>query len=280
MKTGFIGLGNMGASIARDLATSSQDVMVYDLRDEALAEFRALGARVAGSPADVARHAEVVGLCVRTDQQLLDVLEGEEGLLSSARPGLVVTIHSTIQLDTLEAARKSASQADVRIVDAPVSRGTNAPKTRAINFILGGDPEDVARARAFVDPAALTVIEAGPSGSALGLKICNNIITFLTTTTMRDVIRLANASGVDLEKLAELVSSNGAGSPNMLYSLRRSAGARIETAHTVDTAAVNAELGEKDLECALESAAALGVKLPAVEFGRGEIRDVMFELLA
>jgi 3-hydroxyisobutyrate dehydrogenase len=279
VQIGFIGLGNMGASIARDLARSEHELTVYDLREDVLSEFAKLGAHIAASPAEVAARSEVVGICVRTDEQLLSVLRGEQGVLAGAKPGLVIAVHSTIHLRTLEVARAEAAGKQVRLVDAPVTRGVNAPKERAIVFMIGGAPEDVAKVVAYATPAALKIVETGKLGSALTLKICNNIITWLMTVTLRDALRLADAAGIHPSKLAELVSCNGVAGPNMLYAISRWSRDSSNVHHVIDTAEVNAELGEKDLSCALERAASLGVELPAVVFGRTKIRQAVLEML-
>jgi 3-hydroxyisobutyrate dehydrogenase len=279
MKLGFIGLGNMGNSIARDLIVPQNTVTVYDIRDEIVGEFVQLGAKPATSPAEVAAAADIVGICVRTDEDVRGVLTGPQGVLSAARPGLAVAIHSTIHLSTLDEMCQAAEARLVHVVDAPVSRGTNAPKKKAIVFMVGGAPDDVAKVRPYVRLAALRVIETGTRGTAMTLKICNNLITYLMVLTLRDGFRLAEAAGIDLKALAELVSSNGVAGPNMLFSINRRAGVSTEVNHVIDTAETNARLGEKDLSCALDAAAVLGVRLPAVEMARKEIREAMFDLL-
>jgi 3-hydroxyisobutyrate dehydrogenase len=279
MRLGFIGLGNIGAGIARDVASSGHTLTVFDLRPEAMAELAALGAQTASSSAKVAASSDIVGICVRTDDDVREVVCGPNGLLAGARPGLILAIHSTIHLSTLEELHAAAEEKGVRVVDAPISRGTNAPRTKAIVFMLGGAPQDVVQVVPYVSLAALKVVRTGKLGSALILKLCNNLITYLMTVTLRDAFRLCSAGEVDLRQLEEVVSSNGVGSPNMLFSIRHRAGLKTQVQHTVDTAEVNAALGEKDLSCALDAASHLGVKLPAVEMARGEIRDTIFEIL-
>jgi 3-hydroxyisobutyrate dehydrogenase len=279
MRLGFIGLGNMGASIARDLMTPDNTLTVYDLRKDITAEFAQLGAGVAASPSELAGSVDIVGICVRTDEDVRAVLSGPDGLLSQPRPGLIVAIHSTIHLSTLDEIYELAQATGVRVVEAPVSRGTNAPKKKAIVFMLGGAPEDVEKVLPYVQPAALNVIRTGARGTAMALKICNNLVTYLMVVTLRDGFRLAEAAGIDLRALAELMASNGVAGPNMLFSLNRRAGAETRVHHVVDSAETNAALGEKDLSCALDAALHLGVKLPAVEMARREIREAMFDML-
>jgi 3-hydroxyisobutyrate dehydrogenase-like beta-hydroxyacid dehydrogenase len=279
MRLGFIGLGNMGNSIARDLVTPGNTVTVYDVREDVLSEFTRLGADRSTSPAGVAAASDIVGICVRTDEDVLDVLNGPNGILSAAHPGLIVAIHSTIHLATLDRVVKIAEEKGVRIVDAPVTRGTNAPKHKAVVFMVGGMPDDVEKVIPYVALAALKVVRTGKRGSAMALKISNNLITYLMVITLRDAVRLAEAAGVDLKVMAEVLSANGVAGPNMLFSVNRRAGATTEVHHAIDSAEANAMLGEKDLSCALDAASFLGVRIPAAEMACKEIRAAMLEML-
>jgi 3-hydroxyisobutyrate dehydrogenase-like beta-hydroxyacid dehydrogenase len=280
MRSGFIGLGNIGGSIARDLAVSGRDFMVFDTRQEILEEFRSLGAKTVASAREVAEASDVVGICVRTDQQVLDVLQGENGLLAGASPGLLIAVHSTIELDTLEKAKALAEASGVRIVDAPVSRGTEAPSIKGITFMLGGAPDDVDQAAVFCEPAALDIIRTGALGSALRLKIINNVLTYQVAVIMSEVNELVAATGVDSAALWQLISNNGVGSPNMRFAMNRYQKKTDNTANsTLPNAELAAALGEKDLDCALQLAAALDLDLPLLKLGRAEFRKAMFATL-
>jgi 3-hydroxyisobutyrate dehydrogenase len=279
MNVGFIGLGNIGNIIVRDLIGPGNKVTVYDVREEVLREFSELGAISVTSPAEVAAASDIVGICVRSDEEVLDVLNASTGILSAAHPGLIVAIHSTIHLATLDQIVELAERTGVRIVDAPVTRGTNAPENKAIVFMLGGAPEDVDEVGAYVAPAALKTVRTGKRGSAMALKISNNLITYLMLITLRDALRLAEAAGVDLKVMAEVLSANGVAGPNMLFSVNRRAGGASEMHHSVGSAEAMAVLGEKDLSCALDAASLLGVQIPAAEMARKEIRAAMLEML-
>ncbi len=105
MKVGFIGLGMQGKYMAINLAAAGHDLMVYDTRAEPLRELAAAGAKIARSNAEVARHAEVVQVCVLDDAQVETVVAGPSGLLETAAPGTIVVIHSTIEPATIDKLR-------------------------------------------------------------------------------------------------------------------------------------------------------------------------------
>jgi 3-hydroxyisobutyrate dehydrogenase-like beta-hydroxyacid dehydrogenase len=278
MNLGFIGLGNMGLCIARELIVPGNQVTVFDVRPEVVAELQPLGATAAACAADVARASDIVGVCVRTDQEVRDVLEGADGILAAAKPGLLVAIHSTIKLSTLRDLARKADAKGVRLVDAPVSRGTNSPKTKAIVFMVGGAPEDVACALPFIELAALKIVRTGALGTAMTLKVCNNLLTYLTVVSAADAVHLAEAAGLDVKLLADVTATNGVAGANLSYVLNTRAGIKVAVNRPMDTAETNAMLGEKDLDCALEVGRDLGVELPAVAMARTAIRKALLEL--
>jgi len=277
-RLGFIGLGNIGRPIARSLIAPDAQVTVFDLAAEGPEALRALGAKAAASPAEVARAADVIGVCVRDDADVRAVLEGPDGVFSAARENLLVAIHSTIRVKTIHELAAGAGRAGVRLVDAPVSRGA-AMDGRSITFMVGGAKEDVDRLRPVVANIALRFVEAGPLGSGMALKLCNNILSYAATTLSDEAFRLAQAAGLDLSALLEVISVNGVGSPIVIASLRRLAGVPRPSAGKSDIAPPSdesrIELAEKDLDYALALARDLGLDLPASELTRREYRSAV-----
>ena len=272
MKLGFIGLGNIGKPIALDLIVPGNEVAVHDVAPGAAEDLRKLGATVAGSAAEVARAADIVGVCVRDDSDLHDVLDGPEGLLSAARPGLLVAIHSTVRVATVRELAAKAATRKVRLVDAPVSRGAGGPAKKAVVFMVGGDPADVERVRPYLELAALKIVNAGPLGAGMALKLCNNLLSYLTLICATDAINLAEAAGLDVKMLAEVTSNNGVAGPNLTAILKRRIGEPTGLNNRIPPLENLIALGEKDLDCALEVARDLGVTLPAVAMARSTIR--------
>jgi 3-hydroxyisobutyrate dehydrogenase len=274
MKAGFIGLGNIGRDIARDLAVPGTALTVYDVVPAATAEFRNRGAHVAGSPAEVAQASDLVGICVQDDNQVLDVMNGANGILSVSRPGLRVLIHSTIRVRTVRDLAERAAQQGVRILDVPVTRAPKAPPSKGIVFIVGGSPEDVEAVRPYVSLCALKSVETGPLGTAMTLKICNNMLTYLQLCGAEDVMNLAEAAGLDLRHLVAVTSTNGVGSPSLLAAFeRRGKPASQSLSFEVPPLERLGGISEKDLDCALDTGRDLGVQLPTAVMSRQNIRN-------
>jgi 3-hydroxyisobutyrate dehydrogenase len=277
MKYGFIGLGNIGRLIARDLADSGHDLAVYDLIDGATAELGKKGAKVAHSPAEVALHADIVGICVRDSKDVRAVMEGPDGILCSARPGLLVAIHSTIGIDEVRDIAAKAEQKGVRVVDAPVSRGPGSPSRKGIVFMVGGAVEDVAHAEPFVESAASKIVKTGRLGTAMALKLCNNLLSYTTLVMANDAMRIAEAAGLDVRLLVDVTSQNGVAGAALTSIFMQRTGAALPAHFVLPPPEELIGLGEKDLDCALEAGRNLGIEIPSAEMSRAAFRQAVLD---
>lgn len=136
--------------------------------------------------------------------------------------------------------------------------------------MLGGEPEEVRRAEAFLEPAAARFVHAGAVGSGLSLKICNNILTYITVLSIDDAVRLAQSAGLPVALLAEVVANNGVASPMMTSMLMARAGRPISDEFVRASSDDSTKIAQKDLDCALEVAVELGIDLPAVRMASRE----------
>jgi 3-hydroxyisobutyrate dehydrogenase len=272
MRSGFIGLGNIGRPIACDLARAGA-LTVFDKMPEGPQELRALGAQVADSPAGVAREADFVGVCVVDDRQVREVITGDNGLLKTARAGTLIAIHSTVRVATVHELAAAAARQGVRIVDAAVSRSADAQPSKSVVFMVGGESEDVARLEGILEPAALKFVRAGKLGAGMTLKICNNILSYLIMVCAADAMRLAEAAGLDLNTLAQVTSTNGVGGANLRAILERRASAHRQPTRLMPSNEALVGLAMKDLDCALEVGKDLGVKdMRATQLARDEFK--------
>jgi 3-hydroxyisobutyrate dehydrogenase-like beta-hydroxyacid dehydrogenase len=278
VKLGFIGLGNIGLQIASDLVASQHQVVVHDIVPAGPAELKQRGATVASCPAEVARDADIIGICVRNDADVHEVFEAPTGILSAARPGLLAAIHSTVRIATVHDVADKAKIKGVRVVDAPVSRGVNSPASKGIVFMIGGASSDLEKMQPYLELVALKVVKAGALGAGMALKICNNLLTYLTMVSANDAIRLAEAAGLNVKLLAEVTSSNGVAGPTLSHILTRRSGEPIRSQIVTPPVEAIVGLGEKDLDCALEVSRDLGLELPAVALARAVFRQTVVAL--
>lgn len=255
---GFIGLGQMGAPMARHL--TGRGLTVFDTRAEAVAPLVKAGARAARSVAEVAAHAELVSIMVRDDGQVMEV--GEEAL-ASARPGTVLAIHSTIRAGTAQELAEKARRYEIEVVDAPVSGGFMGASAGSLAVMVGGSDEAFERCREPFGAWADLVLHMGPVGAGTRTKLARNLLHFVSFTAAAEAQRLAEASGVSLRKLGRVVRhtdaiTGGAGS----IMLRPTTAPMKPDDDLYDILCHTRDLGEKDLTLALELAGELGVDAP------------------
>ena len=269
---GFIGLGQIGAPMAHRWLDWSAGLTVFDVAPEATEPFAEAGARVAASPAEVAERSTVVSVMVRDDDQVREVLCGTDGILVGAAPGSVVVVHSTVAPDTPAELAAIAAERDVHLLDAPVSGGFMGAHEGTLALMVGGSDEAVAIAREPLERFGTLVAHLGPVGAGTRAKLARNLVTFASYAAAGEACRLAEAAGVDLALLGEVVrhSDRVTGGPGAVL-VRDTAvpmsdddGMRPIFTHT-------RVLGEKDLDLAIELAAALDVDTPFARLAREQL---------
>jgi 3-hydroxyisobutyrate dehydrogenase-like beta-hydroxyacid dehydrogenase len=262
-QVGFIGLGQMGALMAGRLTGWPGGLVVCDVRPEATGALAEQGAKVAGTPADVAATADVVSVMVRDDQQVDDVVCGADGILAAGRSGIVVAVHSTIGPATAEGLAERCAPHGIAVVDAPVSGGFMGAHDGRLAVLVGGDDEAVERCREPFGRWADLFVHFGPVGAGTRAKLARNMMHFVAYTAAAEAQRLAEAAGVGLEDLGRVVRHSDAvtGGPGAI--MLRPTTAPIPPDDPFYQPFLHArELGEKDLALALELSAELGVDVP------------------
>lgn len=260
---GFVGLGNIGKPMALRLAASDLDLVVYDVAPEPLAELEAAGAKVAGSVAEVAGQVDLLCVMVRDDEQVRDVL-GE--VLGVGGDRLTVAIHSTVSPATPPELEDTAARHGIKLVDAPVSGGAMGATDGTLAIMVGGSDEAFAACEGPFAVLGSKVVHAGPIGAGTKMKLARNLMHFVAFTAATEAQRLAEAAGLDLVELGNVVRHTDAitGGPGAIM-------------HRATTAALAPDdfwfgvfdhvraLGEKDLGFAIDLAAGLGIDVPLAE---------------
>lgn len=266
---GFIGLGNIGAPMARRLLDRPDELVVVDVAAAATAPFAAEGATVAATPAELAARARVISIVVRDEAQVAEVLDGPDGLLAAATAGTVVAVHSTISAEGAVALAERAAAAGVDLVDAPISGGAMGAHEGTLAVMVGGSDDAVERARPVLERYASLVVHCGPVGQGTRMKIARNLITFASFAAVGEAQRLAQAAGLDVAALGDVVRhsdrvTGGAGA----IMLRPDASVMADDDGLRPIFAHTAALGTKDLELAAELGDGLDVDTPVAELAR------------
>ena len=256
---GFVGLGNIGKPMAQRLA-SGGGLFVHDVAPEPVAALVAAGARSAGSVAELAGQVDVLCVMVRDDDQVRDVL-GEA--LGTARPGLVVVVHSTVAPATPRQLQVTAGRHDVLVVDAPVSGGAMGAADGTLAIMVGGSEEAYAAARPVLERMGTRVVHAGPIGAGTQMKLARNMMHFVAFTAATEAQRLAEAAGLDLVELGKVVRHTDAitGGPGAIMH-RDTTAPLAEDDFWFGVFDHVRALGEKDLAFAIALAEELGVDVP------------------
>jgi len=262
IKLGYIGLGNMGAPMAKRLVDWPGGVTVFDVRTEAMTPLAEAGATLADSVADVA-STDIISVTVLNDEQVREVV-GE--LAASAKPGTVIAIHSTISPDTAVELAGQLSPQGIHIVDAPVSGGGGAAEKGQLAVMVGAEREVYERIKPAFKQFASVVVHAGEPGAGTRMKLARNMLTFTSYAAAGEAMKLAAAAGIDLQTLGQVIRHTDAQSGGPGAVVVRDNIADLEPDNFLYGPLAHArDLGEKDLSLALALGEARGVDLPMAE---------------
>jgi len=262
VKLGYIGLGNMGAPMAKRLVGWPGGVTVYDIRTEAMTPLAEAGASLADSVADVAA-ADIISVTVLDDAQVREVV-GE--LAANAKPGTIIAIHSTISDTTAVELAGQLKQQGIHVVDAPVSGGGAAAEKGELATMVGAEREVYEQIKPAFKQWASLVIHAGEPGAGTRMKLARNMLTFTSYAAACEAMKLAEACGLDLQALGRVVRHTDAltGGPGAI--MVREDMKPLEPENFLYQPFLHTRgLGEKDLSLALALGDAVSVDLPLAQ---------------
>lgn len=265
-KVGVIGLGAMGAPMARNLARAGLLAAVWNRTVAKAAMLAAeLGVASTVDPADLARRCDVILTCVSADSDLLDVIDA---LLPGLAPDKIVVDTSTVQPATaIEIGRRLAS-AGCGFLDAPVSGGVEGAKQGTLAIMVGGAAETLERARPTLEAIGKRIAHMGPIGNGQATKAVNQIMCAGINHAVTEALAFAEDQGLPLDKVIEVVSGGAAG--NWFLEKRGPTMVRCSFAPGFKLA-----LHHKDLAICKAIAEQRGVTLPVVEMTLAQYRRLM-----
>lgn len=269
-RLGYIGLGNQGAPMAKRLAEWPGGLVVFDMRAEAMAPFSELGATLADSVAEVAK-TDVISVTVLNDEQVRDVVTQ---LAEHAEPGTVIAIHSTIEPTTAVELAEQLRPKGIHIVDAPVSGGAGAASKGELAVMVGADDDAYDKVKPVFKQWASLVVRAGEPGAGTRMKLARNMLTFIGFAAACEAQKLAEAAGIDLQKLGRVVRHSDAQSGGPGAIMARDDTKPLAPDHFLYNMFVHTRgLAEKDLSLALGLGSAVGVDLPLAELALANLAE-------
>ena len=252
----FIGLGVMGAPMARHLIREGHDLTVYN-RSRAKAEnwVTEHGGSLAASPADAAKDAEVVISCVGTDDDLAGVTLGRNGAFAAMAKGSLYIDHTTVSARIARQLGVEAKSRGLLIVDAPVTGGQAGAENGTLSIMCGGTEASVDAARVIIAAYSKRIVHVGGPGTGQITKMCNQIAFAGVIQSLSEALRFAQSAELDVEKVYEAISGGAAQSWQMDNRWATMAQDKFDFGFAVDWM-------RKDLGLAFEEARAVGATLP------------------
>ena len=253
-----LGLGNMGAGMARRLLSAGFPITVYNRRREMAAPFQAAGAKVATTPAEAARGAELVLSMVSDDEAARAVWLGAHGAMTDIDGGTVVVESSTVTPDWVEELAAAAAAKNCPVLDAPVTGSKTQANSGELLFLVGGPSEVLERARPVLQAMSRGVVHLGPLGSGARMKLVNNFVAGVQVAALAEAIALIDRVGLDAVQGLSILTNGAPGSPLVKTMATRISEKRYETQFA-------ARLMEKDLRYAARMAQGAGLALTTAE---------------
>ncbi|WP_248918544.1 3-hydroxyisobutyrate dehydrogenase [Pseudomonas entomophila] len=209
MRIAFIGLGNMGAPMARNLIKAGHQLNLVDLNQTVLAELAGLGGQVSASPNAAAADSELVLTMLPAAAHVRSVyLDEENGVLAGIRPGTPTVDCSTIDPQTARDVSKAAAAKGVDMGDAPVSGGTGGAAAGTLTFMVGASAELFATLQPVLAQMGRNIVHCGEVGTGQIAKICNNLLLGISMIGVSEAMALGNALGIDTQVLAGIINSS------------------------------------------------------------------------
>jgi len=253
----FLGLGVMGAPMARHLAKAGHHVTVYNrTASKALAWVALNGNEAAPTPAEAAAEADLVALCVGNDDDVREVVLGPAGALAAMRPGSILVDHTTASAGLARELAGACTERAIGFVDAPVSGGQAGAENGQLTVMCGcDDPEVFDRAQPVIDAYARSCVRLGSAGAGQLTKMVNQICIAGLLQGLAEGVNFATLAGLDVDQVVDVIGKGAAQSWQMDNRARTMAAGEFEFGFAV-------EWMRKDLGIVLDEADRNGARLP------------------
>jgi 3-hydroxyisobutyrate dehydrogenase-like beta-hydroxyacid dehydrogenase len=211
-RIGFIGLGEMGMPMARNLMRAGYKLRVYGGVRHPLQDLQAQGAEVVKSPREVAQAADTVIIMVRTTEQVKEVLTGADGVFAGANQGSTILVMSTIDPLVVREMAKLAAGMGVALLDCPVSGARQGAEAATLTIMVGGAKDAFEASRPIFETLGKNIFYLGESGMGEVAKLTNNLLLLVHMNAAYEAVSLATKAGAELESLLNLIKVSTGGS--------------------------------------------------------------------
>ncbi len=254
----FIGLGIMGLPMAGHLQAAGYPLTVHTRSKSKAQPLLDKGAKWADTPADAAKNAEIVFVCVSDTPDVEAVVQGPTGVLAAAKPGTIVVDHSTISPSATRDMADALKSKGGFFIDAPVSGGDIGAKNATLAIMCGGETEAFEKVKPLLEKMGKTITHCGRSGNGQLVKLVNQILVAVTNLATCEALTFARAAGLDEQQTITAVAGGAAGSWQLSNLGPRMARGDFAPGFMV-------KLQTKDLRLIAEAAKEMGVSLAGLK---------------
>jgi 3-hydroxyisobutyrate dehydrogenase len=200
---GIVGVGRMGLSMLKHMIRHGYRTIACDISEAQLEKAREAGAETVGSPAEMAALASFVILGVGYDDEVNEVVLGDNGLLNTLKAGSLIAVSSTVSPDTVKAIDEKAAPKKIDVLDAPICRGRWAADNGTLLALVGGTEDVVKRGRKVYQTFSSDIVHLGDVGHGQVAKAMNNLLLWINSIGLIEAGQLAQSTGIDLPKLRD-----------------------------------------------------------------------------
>lgn len=254
-RAGLIGLGTMGAPMARQILAKHGALTVYDSDAGALAALARAGARPAGSPREVGEQADAVITMLPHPDVLREVVLGADGLIHGLQPGATVIDMSTSGLDAVQSIGRALAEKGIRMVDAPVGKGPWAAEKGELTVLMAGEEADCRAVEWLLKMVGSTLYYCGPLGAGQVVKLANNLVACGNMAVLAEAYKMAAEGGARLDVLCEMMPNTSADS----WQLRHTLNGKLRKGDL--SPMFKLKLAHKDMRLIVEMAERLGTPI-------------------
>ena len=255
----FVGLGVMGYPMAGHLQKNGYNVTVFN-RTESKAKkwVEEYGGQMGKTPNEASLNAEIVFMCVGRDEDIIEVMEGDNGILSSAKEGLIIVDHTTASAEIARTYFAKLQKRNVAFLDAPISGGQAGAENAALSIMIGGEENDFEVVKPVLQSYGKAIELIGPSGSGQIAKMINQICIAGLVQGLSEAMAFGKKAKVDMEKVLSVISKGAAQSWQMENRYRTMIDGKFDYGFAVDWM-------RKDLSICFNEAKKNGASLPITE---------------
>jgi 3-hydroxyisobutyrate dehydrogenase len=250
---GFVGLGEMGAAMARNLLNAGHPLIVYDIDPGKNAIFESLGARLTTGPADVARNSHVIISMVDTTEQAEEVIVGPGGFIEAALPGDVVVSMSTIDPAAVIRMQQKLAEKKIEIIDSPVTGMIEGAQKGTLKAYIGGETSSLEKCTPALRAMTSEIRHIGTHGQGIMMKLVNNVLAQAGRVLVVEAMVMGAKAGIDPQVMIDVIGKTSGNSAIFQHAAPRLL--------SRDFTGIRMDITIKDLELETRVAKAMSVPM-------------------